>query len=127
MSAGCVDIVDTLEDGTEVLIAILTRGNFFGEMSFVSGEKRTANATAKEQTGLLKLSMKPFLTKSLDEIIKGKIMLNIARKLVLRLQKLNLEHMSVLNQRSEYLRDNSSPLVQNMVENIAHIRGRYLI
>src|SRR6478672_8096808 len=49
---GRVRITITDEDGKEVVLAELARGDFFGEMAIVDGEKRSADAMTVEDSRL---------------------------------------------------------------------------
>jgi uncharacterized membrane protein len=49
------------EDGNEITLAELARGDFFGEMSLIDGRKRSANARVLEDARLAVLSRKDFL------------------------------------------------------------------
>src|SRR4051812_42612160 len=53
---GRVRIWKQLEDGTDVFLAYLDEGAFFGEMALLSGAPRTANVSAEKDTVLLELS-----------------------------------------------------------------------
>ena len=47
---GSVKITRLSKDGREVILAILNAGDFFGEMSLLDGESRSANVIALEKT-----------------------------------------------------------------------------
>jgi CRP/FNR family transcriptional regulator, cyclic AMP receptor protein len=49
------------EEGKEVILSILTAGDFFGEMSLLDGKPRSASVIATEQTELLLLRRADFL------------------------------------------------------------------
>jgi CRP-like cAMP-binding protein len=53
---GKVRIWKTLSDGSEMELAVLEEGAFFGEMAPLSGAPRTANASAEVDTELLELT-----------------------------------------------------------------------
>jgi CRP/FNR family cyclic AMP-dependent transcriptional regulator len=53
---GKVKIHSEAGDGTECIIAILSEGEFFGEMAVIDGEERSASATTLEPTELLMLT-----------------------------------------------------------------------
>jgi len=48
-------------DGREVILSILNDGDFFGEMSLLDGEFRSANVIALDDTDVLTLNRKDFL------------------------------------------------------------------
>src|SRR5258708_20060192 len=47
--------VQVVERGTPLTVAVLTEGNFFGEMALFTGEPRTANVAALEETEVLQI------------------------------------------------------------------------
>jgi CRP-like cAMP-binding protein len=57
---GAVKISRTGRDGREVTVAVLREGNFFGEMSLLDGQPRSATATAVEPSTLLVLDREHF-------------------------------------------------------------------
>jgi uncharacterized membrane protein len=61
VEAGRVRIFVTDEDGEEVTLAELERGDFFGEMALIEGKSRTASARAVEDARLRSLSREDFL------------------------------------------------------------------
>jgi uncharacterized membrane protein len=62
VEAGRVRIFVTDEDGDEVTLAELARGDFFGEMALIEGKARTASARAVEDARLRSLSREDFLS-----------------------------------------------------------------
>ena len=58
---GSVKITRLSKDGREVILAILNSGDFFGEMSLLDGESRSANVIALEKTEVLSLNREHFL------------------------------------------------------------------
>ena len=50
----------TGRDGRDVTVAVLAEGNFFGEMSLLDGQPRSASATALQATRLLVLDREHF-------------------------------------------------------------------
>ncbi|HPC35085.1 MAG TPA: Crp/Fnr family transcriptional regulator [Candidatus Marinimicrobia bacterium] len=58
---GSVKITRVGEDGREVILSILGEGDFFGEMSILDGENRSANVIALEDTSVLILKRGDFL------------------------------------------------------------------
>jgi CRP/FNR family cyclic AMP-dependent transcriptional regulator len=53
---GKVKIHNETADGADCIIAILSEGDFFGEMAVIDGEERSADATTIEPTELLMLT-----------------------------------------------------------------------
>ena len=58
---GSVKVTRLSKDGREVILAMLNEGDFFGEMSLLDGESRSANVIALEKTEVLTLNRKDFL------------------------------------------------------------------
>ena len=58
--AGSVKITRTGRDGREVTVAVLNEGNFFGEMSLLDGQPRSASATALQAVRMLVLDREHF-------------------------------------------------------------------
>ena len=57
---GSVKITRSGRDGREVTVAVLNEGNFFGEMSLLDGQPRSASATALQAARLLVLDREHF-------------------------------------------------------------------
>ncbi|MBN2735608.1 MAG: Crp/Fnr family transcriptional regulator [Spirochaetales bacterium] len=72
--------------GKEHELAVLIKGEFFGEMAIVTQEKRTASASALEDTSLLSFDREGFASMINKN---AKIALNIIEKLCRRLQAAN--------------------------------------
>lgn len=58
---GGVKITTPSPDGNELILNILTAGDFFGELSILDGAPRSASATAMEETQALTLQREDFL------------------------------------------------------------------
>ncbi len=58
---GSVKVTRLSKDGREVILAILNEGEFFGEMSLLDGDSRSANVIALEDTKVFTLNRKDFL------------------------------------------------------------------
>jgi small-conductance mechanosensitive channel/CRP-like cAMP-binding protein len=63
---GSVEVQLHAADGKLQQVAVLERGNFFGEMALLTGEPRTADITALEETEILEIR-KPAMKKLLDQ------------------------------------------------------------
>jgi len=61
LSKGSVKITRLSEDGREVILAMLGEGEFFGEMSLLDGETRSANVVAIEDAEVMVLNRGEFL------------------------------------------------------------------
>ncbi len=80
--------ISKLIGGKEHILAVLGKGDFFGEMAIVNRSKRTATATAVGQVSLLAFNREGFL----GMIEKNaRIALNIIDKLCRRLQQADLQ------------------------------------
>jgi CRP/FNR family transcriptional regulator, cyclic AMP receptor protein len=62
IESGKVQISMRSASGEELILAVLGRGDFFGEMALIDGKPRSANATVVEASRLVVLSRKDFLT-----------------------------------------------------------------
>ncbi len=58
--AGSVKISRTGRDGRDVTVAVLSEGNFFGEMSLIDGQPRSASATTLQAARVLVLDREHF-------------------------------------------------------------------
>ena len=81
---GSVKVTRLSKDGREVILAMLNQGDFFGEMSLLDGESRSANVIALEKTEVLTLNRKDFLI-VLHEY--PKIAIQLLKELASRLRK----------------------------------------
>ena len=93
---GSVKIVLPSVDGDEIIPAIFTRGDFFGEMSLLDGMPRSADAVAMEPCELLVLNRSNFL-----DFLKGNenVIQSILSALSMRLRRTDdlLEDTCFLN------------------------------
>ncbi|MBW8888979.1 MAG: Crp/Fnr family transcriptional regulator [Fibrobacteres bacterium] len=62
IAKGEVKVVLTAEDGREAILASLKEGDFFGEMSLLDGEPRSATVRAVEDSRLLTIRREDFLS-----------------------------------------------------------------
>ena len=62
IESGRVRITIHDQDGTEVTLAELGHGDFFGEMALIDGRQRSADATVVEEAQLAVLSREAFLS-----------------------------------------------------------------
>ena len=81
---GSVKVTRDSEDGREVILAVLSSGNFFGEISLLDGKTRSANAIALEKTSLMILKTNDFL-QLLKEI--PQISISLLSELAKRIRK----------------------------------------
>ena len=61
ITAGKIKILRQSRDGDEVILAVLTAGDFCGEMALLDGLPRSADAVAVEETQLYGLNRKDFI------------------------------------------------------------------
>ena len=82
--SGVVKVTRLSDDGREVILAILGESDFFGEMSLLDGEGRSANIVATENSEVVTLSRSDFL----DCLEKyPKIAIALLEELAIRLRK----------------------------------------
>lgn len=62
VAEGLVKITRLNKDGKEVILAMLNKGEFFGEMALLDGESRSANVIALEKTEVLTINRADFLS-----------------------------------------------------------------
>ena len=76
-------------------IGALASGDFFGEISFMTSEKRISSVLAQEETILLHLSQEKFchLDIAIQVLVKDKVIL----KLITRLDKMNRRVLKLRN------------------------------
>ena len=84
VTEGSVEITRLSNEGREVILAILNDGDFFGEMSLLDGESRSANVIALDDTKVLTLNRNDFLL-----VIKEypQIAIQLLKEMALRLRK----------------------------------------
>ena len=81
---GSVKVTRLSKDGREVILAMLNEGDFFGEMSLLDGESRSANVIALEKTKVLTLDRNDFITVVNDY---PQIAVQLLKELARRLRK----------------------------------------
>lgn len=97
---GEVQIVRSGDNGVDVNLATFSKGDFFGELALVDGEKRSASAVAKTD-----VKAAVFFKPDLDEFIekypkKGiKILNGISNIIATRLRTLNEDFFSLQSER----------------------------
>ena len=79
---GSVKVTRLSKDGREVILAMLNEGDFFGEMSLLDGESRSANVIALEKTKVLTLDRNDFIAVVNDyPLIAVQLLKELARRL----------------------------------------------
>ena len=89
---GSVKVTRLSKDGREVILAMLNAGDFFGEMSLLDGEARSANVIALEKTEVLSLNRDDFLV-VLHQY--PKIAIQLLKEMTSRLRKSDRQIMSL--------------------------------
>ena len=84
INKGSIKITRVSEDGREVILAILGEGEFFGEMSLLDGQTRSANAIAQTRSHVLILKRHDFL-QVLEKF--PKIAVSLLSELAIRIRK----------------------------------------
>ena len=84
ITQGAVKVTRLSTDGREVILAMLGESDFFGEMSLLDGEGRSANIVANEYAKVLTLSRSDFLD-CLESY--PKIAIALLEELAIRLRK----------------------------------------
>ena len=92
LTQGRVKITQSSSNEREVILALLGPGDFFGEMSLLTGEVRSANVVALEKTKALVLNTEDFL-KTLEKY--PKVAINLLRELAIRIQKSDKQIVSL--------------------------------
>ena len=84
ITSGTVKVTRLSDDGREVILALLGESDFFGEMSLLDGEGRSANIVANEDAEVMTLSRRDFL-----ECLETypKIAISLLEELAVRLRK----------------------------------------
>jgi len=91
--SGRVKISRISDDGREVILSILSDGDFFGEMSLLDGHTRSANVTSIDESELLVIRREEFL-----QMLKDfpQIAINLLKELAQRIRKSD-EHIKSLS------------------------------
>jgi CRP/FNR family cyclic AMP-dependent transcriptional regulator len=81
---GRVKISRISEDGREVILSILSEGDFFGEMSILDGQNRSANVVTLEDSKIMVVRREDFLKMLRDY---PQIAINLLKELAHRLRR----------------------------------------
>jgi len=90
---GRVKISRITDDGREVILSILSEGDFFGEMALLDGQKRSANVTSIDESMLMVIRREDFLQMLQDY---PQIAINLLKELAQRIRKSD-EHIKSLS------------------------------
>lgn len=89
---GALNILLPLSGGKHHHLATINQGSFFGEMSFLDKETRSANVAAKVATDLFVLSRKIFNEKSREDSAMGvQVFARLAQAISIRLRETDAE------------------------------------
>ncbi len=93
---GDVEIQRENNSNEKKVLAVFSKGDFFGELALVDGEKRSASAIAKSQCKLAVI-FKPDLDEFIEKYPKKgiKILTGISSMIALRLRKLNEDYFNL--------------------------------
>ncbi len=97
---GEVKILRENEDGNKINLATFSKGDFFGELALVDGEKRSASAIAQTDVRV-SVIFKPDLDEFIERYPKKgiKILDGISSIIAARLRKLNEDYFYLLNKK----------------------------
>lgn len=95
---GEVTIRRKTDDNQTVSLALFTKGDFFGELALIDGEKRSASAVSETETRLVVI-FKPDLDEFIDDYPKtgNKILRGISEIIAARLRKINEDNFYLQN------------------------------
>jgi CRP-like cAMP-binding protein len=93
---GQVEIIRENDNGDKLTLATVQKGDFFGELALIDGEKRSASAVAKSDTRL-SVIFKPDLDEFIEKYPKKgiKILQGIAEITTVRLRSLNEDYFKI--------------------------------
>lgn len=96
ITKGKVKVAVTSEEGKEVILAVFSEGDFFGDLALLDGKPRSASVVAMEETELLNLGRRDFLFQLENN---PKLALGIMRTLATRLRKADrqIESLALLD------------------------------
>ena len=92
ITQGSVKITRSSKEGREVILAIITTGDFFGEMSLLDGETRSANVMTLEETQVLVLNRDDFMA-TLEQY--PRVSIQLLKELTIRLRKSDIQIASL--------------------------------
>jgi CRP/FNR family transcriptional regulator/CRP/FNR family cyclic AMP-dependent transcriptional regulator len=107
IASGQVKVFISGVDGTDVILNTLNKGEFFGEMSLIDGEPRSASVKAVQKTNLLVIQRDAFLNElKKNSRLAMTLLIEMSKRIRKKDQKLvNLELMSVYGKISTTLMD----------------------
>jgi signal transduction histidine kinase len=112
VGSGAVKISKAGRGGQQETLGFISPGNFFGEMSLIDGQPRSAQASAAERSVLGKLDEQAF--QEILSVAPGHVQMNFLRSVVERLRGVNSHFIS------EMMRTERLSLVGTMANSIIH-------
>ncbi len=129
---GQVEIIKNFTNRKKFLITVLSAKENFGEMAFLTGSSRSASAVARTDCRLLLIHPETFTNSSFSDhcmtsnCIKFILMTNVAKKLAMNLDSLNLEYSRMMNLQGDFFADHHQENIFNLSSGISNIRKKYL-
>lgn len=93
MLSGKVKISRISDDGREVILSILSEGDFFGEMAIIDGQSRSANVSTLEDSDMLAIRRDDFFSMLTDY---PQVAINLLKELTIRLRRSD-QHIKALS------------------------------
>ena len=124
---GQIEIIKKHGVKGKFLMTVLTAKDFFGEMSFLTGSRRSASAVSRTDCRLLSLHPEN-LEKAIlsDQHLDAILITNIAKKLALNLESLNNEYSRMMSLHSDFFNDHHKKEICDLSDGISTIRSKYL-
>ncbi len=95
--SGKIEINKVTPDGWKQTLAVLTAGNFFGELSILEKRMHEANAVAIENTELLKLTKEEFEKMEKEDVaLASQILKKLALVMSKNLRRMNEKFLNAL-------------------------------
>lgn len=92
IASGKVKISRVSDDGKEVILSILSDSDFFGEMSILDGQNRSANVTAIEETDMFLIQRPDFINLLLT---RPEVSIALLQELTTRLRSADMKIKSL--------------------------------
>lgn len=121
--------VEILKNGKNdsFVVSVFSIKDFFGEMAFLTGSRRSFTAVARSDCRLLAMSHDELQSEVFsDYFIKSVLVTNIAKKLASSLDSLNHEYARLMNMNGRFFRDHHKKNLVDLSSGISRIRNKYL-
>jgi len=126
IARGRAEIFHMTDTGEEDLVMDMGVNDFFGEMAFLTGEPRTATVRSKGDSKLLKISYDQFMISPVfTDYVRTRIVINIAKKLALRLTEENKHYIKKLSAVRTYYADMDVNSIVKLSRQIAAIKRKH--